>query len=196
MDPWIKHDLAPARWGLPSEAVHLLTLEIHYDIDTVEESYFLHSPSSGIYELWIRGNKSGVAIRVESTESDSHKLGRKLIYDLCAARTGMGSPTKFAASGSLSKKDWKQIEAKLLVSYGRRDWKEISDPHNIIHTANALVLHPFCVGISTPRCRAQCPSGRSHFIDIDPHKGFWYCGYCKQGGNNKDLQQFAEKRKD
>ncbi len=202
IDPWLEHELAPKRWFRPRGCVHLLTIEyVAQMIVHMSEAYFLNSPSSNVYELWIEGSHEvtprsgdtkGVGMRVESREVDIRAIGRLMLLDFLLARGRYWWPTKLETKGILSRSDWTGLRAALSNQLGRQSLKDVNDPHGILATARKNGLCPECFG-KPPECRANCPSGRHH-MEINADRGQWYCGYCKMGGDVENLRRILSTR--
>lgn len=51
-------------------------------------------------------------------------------------------------------------------------------------------LNPYPADNTATNWRAQCPKGRGHFLNISTQTETWGCGYCRQEGNQNDLENW------
>jgi hypothetical protein len=186
LDPWADASFDPVTSSLPKGALFLLKLSWRIEIFDGEETYFLHRPDESSAELiaecvtsYPYSRAVNRVARVRLGYPDDHRLGRDLLYEFWAQRADGTTPDSVLEEGALKQADWDAIETELLKTLGRVDWEQIPDPSGIVQLAHELGLHPTGKGTESPRCFANCASGR----------------YCSIGGGPAELREAVDARR-
>ena len=106
-----------------------------------------------------------------------------------------GGSVRFASPGLVGKEMFCKMVDELEAQLTKvKEGNMIHAEEAIVSLARDLGLSPEPSPVSHVTWNARCP-GTNHGLQLNIERNEFWCGYCKQRGNLKDLQSFADKRK-
>lgn len=194
IDPFGKIPLINHDSRRPASAVRVASLRL--DVLGVDcgEVYWLVKLDDHVFELWNESvpQRVPVVARLRLPEMDEEQAARCLMLEVASRTAAYDGLGELDEPGLVDRSAWEAIRDAIAA---RAEAQEGEGPPGILSAAKDLNLAPEAIPGRGPLFRASCV-GRNHWFEINPEKGFWYCGYCKCGGTADELIRLVAERRE